>query len=56
VLLELPGRVEVTVIGDRDSGLLELLGPADQVIDSVGAVEERELGVAMEVDERHYAK
>jgi hypothetical protein len=31
--------VEVTVIGDRQGGLLELLGPADQVIDSVGAVE-----------------
>ncbi len=56
VLLELPGRVEVTVIGDRQGGLLELLGPADQVIDSVGAVEEGELGVAMQVDEAHFLK
>ncbi len=56
VLLELPGRVEVTVIGDRHRGLLELLGPANQVIDSVGAVEEGELGVAVQVDEGHCEK
>ncbi len=56
LLLELPGRVEVTVIGDRQRGLLELLGPADQVIDSVGAVEEGKLRVAVQMDEGHHEK
>ena len=53
LLLELPGGVHVAVIGDRQRRLLELLRAPDQVIDAVRAVEERVLGVAMQVDERH---
>ena len=45
--------MEVTVIGDRQRGLLELLRAADQIIDPVRAVEERVFRVAMEVDEGH---
>ena len=56
LLLELPGRVEVTVIGDRQRRLLELLRPADQVVDPVGAVEEGVFGVAVEVNEGHHAE
>lgn len=41
------------MIGDREGGLLELEGPLDQVINSIGAVEKRILGVAVKVDEGH---
>ena len=41
------------MIGDRQRGLLELLGAADQVIYAVGAVEEGVLGVAVQVNEAH---
>ena len=53
LLLELPRRVQVAVIGDREGRLLELLGPADQVVDPVRAVQQRVLGVAVEMDEGH---
>ena len=53
LLLELPGGVQVAVIGDRQGGLLELLGAPDQVIDPVGAVEERVFRVAMQMNEGH---
>ena len=53
LLLELPGGVQVAVIGDGERRLLELLRALDQVLDAVGAVEEREFGVAVEMDERH---
>ena len=36
--LELPRRVQVTVIGDGQGRLLELEGPVDQVIYAVSAV------------------
>ena len=41
------------MIGDRQRGLLELLGALDQIVDPVGAVEERVFRVAMEMDEGH---
>src|SRR5689334_6735859 len=53
LLLKLPGGVEITMVGDRQPGLLELLRPPDQVIDPVRAVEERVLRVAMEMNEGH---
>jgi hypothetical protein len=45
--------VQVAVIGDREGGHPEGNGPADQVIDPIGSVEERVLTVAMKVNERH---
>ena len=39
------------MIRDRQRRLLELERPGDQVIYVVGAVEERVLGMAMQVDE-----
>ncbi len=53
LFLELPGGVHVTVICNRQRGLLVELRALDQIIDAIGAVEERILGVAMQVDERH---
>ncbi len=41
------------MVRDRERGLLELEGSGDQVIDPVGAVEERVLGMAVKVDEGH---
>src|SRR5215510_13793582 len=51
LLLELPGGVEISVVGDRQGRLLELLGAADQVVDPVCAVKKRVFRVAMEVHE-----
>ena len=51
LLLELPRRVQIAVVGDRQRRLLELLSPVDQVGDPVGAVEERILGVTVKMDE-----
>ncbi|MEO7520328.1 MAG: aminopeptidase, partial [Gemmatimonas sp.] len=45
--------MHVTVIGDRECGLLVELGARDQIIDAVRAVEERIFGVAMQMHERH---
>lgn len=52
-LLERPGSVEVAMIGDSQRRLLELDSPPNEVVESVGAVEQGILGMAMEVDERH---
>src|SRR6266480_7993356 len=41
LFLEIPGCVQITMIGNRQGGLLELLGSPDQVFDPVRAVEER---------------
>ena len=41
LFLEIPGCVQITMIGNRQGGLLELLGSSDQVFDPVRAVEER---------------
>ena len=41
------------MVGERQGGLLEFLRARYQVIDAVRAVEERVLGVAVEVDEGH---
>ena len=53
LLLELPGGMEVTVIGNGEGGLLEFQGTPDQVVNPVGAVEQRILGMTMEMYERH---
>jgi hypothetical protein len=45
--------VHVTVIGDRERRHLEVLGALDQIVDTIRAVEERILGVAVQVNERH---
>ena len=41
------------MIGNRQSRLFEQLGPRDQIIDAVGPIKERVLGVAMQMNERH---
>jgi hypothetical protein len=45
--------VQITVVRDSQGRLLELESPSDQVVDPVRAVEERVLGVAVEVYEGH---
>jgi len=55
-LLEFPGAVHVPVIGDCKRGLLEFQCPLDQVVYSVGAVEEGVLRVAMEMNKGHRLK
>ena len=52
-LVEGPGAEHAAVVREGQAGHLELLGPADQVADAVGAVEEGVLGVGVEVDEAH---
>ena len=54
--LELPRRVKVTVVGNGEGGLFEFERPFDQVIDSIGAVEEGVFGVAMKVNEGHVVR
>lgn len=53
-LLERPGSVEVAMVRDSQRRLLELDSPPNEVFESVGAVEQRILGMAVEVDERHF--
>ena len=50
-LLEVPGAVQIAVIGDGEGGLFELLRAADQVADSIGAIEQRIFGMTVEMDE-----
>jgi hypothetical protein len=45
--------VEIPVVGDREGRLFELDGPGNQVVDPVCAIEQRVLGVAVEVYEGH---
>jgi hypothetical protein len=45
--------VQITVVGNRECGLLELLGSPDQVIDPIRAIEEGIFGMAVEVYEGH---
>ena len=52
-LVEGPGAEETPMVGQRKAGHLEFLGPADEVGEAVGSVEERVLGVCVEVDEAH---
>ena len=49
--LEFPGAVHVAMIGDRESGLLELERPLDQVIDPICAVEKGKFGVTVKMNE-----
>ena len=51
LLLELPRRVQVTMIGDRERRHLEFEGARDQIIDPVRPVEQGVLGVAVEMRE-----
>ena len=51
VLVELHGAGERAVVGERHSGHLELGRPSGEVRDPAGPVEDRELGVNVEVDE-----
>jgi predicted aminopeptidase len=44
------------MIRDREGWLLELAGAGNQVIDPIGAIEERVLRVAVEMDEGHLRK
>jgi hypothetical protein len=51
MFLELPGPVQVTMIGDRERRHLELLGARDEAVDAIGAIEQRVFGMAVEMDE-----
>ena len=53
LLLKFPGRVQIAVVRDGQGGLFELLRPGNQVFDPVRAVEERILGMAVQVYEAH---
>ena len=48
--------MQIAVVGDRQRGLFELLGAANQVVYAIGAVEEGVLGVTVEMDEGHAKK
>ena len=54
--LELPRRMEVTVVGNGEGGLFELERPFDQVIDSIGAVEKGVFRVTVKVNEGHVVR
>ena len=51
LLVELDGAGQGAVVGERDSGHLQLGGACDQCRNPAGPVEDRELGVDVEVDE-----
>ena len=51
LLVELERAVEVAVVGDREGVLTERLGPRDEVRDRAEPVQQRVLGVHMEVGE-----
>ncbi len=51
--VEGPSAKKATVVGEGEAGHLEFLGPVDEVGEAVGSVEERVLGVCVEVDEAH---
>ena len=51
LLLEVPGAVKISVIGDRECRLFELLRAADQIANAIGTVEQRIFGMAVEMDE-----
>ena len=53
LLLERPGGVQVAMVRDREGGLLELLGPGDQVVDPVRPIQQGVFGVAVQVHEGH---
>ena len=50
-VVERDGREHVAVLGDRHRRHLQLGGPVEQLADPARAVEQRELGVQVEVDE-----
>lgn len=56
LFLELPRAMHVAVVGDGQSRLLEFESPPDQLIDSIGAVEERIFRVTVEMNEGHNLK
>ena len=51
VIVEGDGRKHVAVLGDRERRHLQLDGFVEQFVDAACAIEQRELGVEMEVDE-----
>ena len=53
LLLKFPGGVHVSMVRDRQRGLFQLLCAADQVVDAVRSVEQRILGMAMQMNEAH---
>jgi hypothetical protein len=52
-LLEVPGPVHAAVVGEGQGRHLVVGGPLHQVREAVRTVEKGELGVGVEVDERH---
>jgi hypothetical protein len=48
--------MHVAMVGDSQGGLLEFESPPDQLIDSICAVEERVLGVRVEMNKGHNLK
>ena len=54
-LVEVDRAVHVAVVGDRQRGHLEVDGLLDERLHARGAVEQRVLGVGVEVDEGHRA-
>jgi hypothetical protein len=53
LLLKAPGRVEIAVVGDCQRRLLELERALYEVIDPVRPVQQRILGVTVQMDEGH---
>jgi hypothetical protein len=51
LLVEGDRAVQVAVVGDRDGVHPEFFDPLDELVDAVAAVEQRVLGVQVEVDE-----
>ena len=52
-LLEVPGAVQIAVVGEGERRHPQLLGPVEQRIDPVGPVEKGILTMRMEMNERH---
>src|SRR5690606_38912980 len=53
LLLKRPGSVHQPVVSNRQRRLLEFPGAPDEIVESVGAVQQRVLGVAVKMTEGH---
>jgi hypothetical protein len=50
-LKKMHSAVNISVVGDRDRGLADVLNALDELVDVAGAIEEREVGVEMQMCE-----
>ena len=53
--IEIERAVQIAVVGERQAVHAQLFGPIDQSLDRAGSVEQAEVAVAMQMNERRRA-